>query len=1082
MSYNAHSNHAPVDNIVVPSLGGSDESFFPGEDDYTDSNLNDETISVLTGDKTHAEVQSDEEYEEYDMPILEYPLAEYDYESQIELESDVAMATVCDTVANEKEESHNQNDLPEECVMVNTQLADHRSESLDDGEILLLKLMKLCKDAQVPGYFFNEMLSIIQQTTNASDNRDVLQVAIQKHPNSNRFLKHINQIFPTPRPLKTLVGLEGFCEESVTGYRGGTMTNAQLVHWDPKEVLMDILGLDRVFKVKENITLVSSDGDRFKQTGGDTSNNTELLHGSWARSYIQSKGEEWVDGLDLLCPVVIYIDETHVTGNGRVKVTPVLMACGLLNKNVRYLQENIKPLAYIPRHDTDSSALKDRSEQAKGRAVRNFHKLMAVITRSLVDMKRDLLKKKTVIRIGNVHRRMRLHCPVAFFVGDAKQQDILAGRYLNQKTRRISRWCDTSVEQAGIPGHNCNKWLVAETKSIMEELYRWMDMEGPELNLLQGTKKQKLATQRKKIRELEKKLESISAHRVVNGLWETIDDDNTLLPLPHDMMHIFTRICRTLFELTVACLSQTERAVLDKLVEKLMGDHRSSETPRFPRVTFSGGFCSISELTSSEWIGKMFCLMILSHLPIGQKAMKDCFERKGARERKERKDDEEIPPTNPVTAKEVIDLFEDLLLFHAYYSIGWPYDRNVKKPPISSIFHWDETKEKILRDYIKKLQMKITKRFPRKKGQGWFFQKFHELLHLVLCISMYGMPDNYNADWGERALKQYGKKPGKLVKKKMDDEMLEKLADKIVNMDVVDKAYSICVDQADVDSESEMEDYAAGTETLDETMPKITYTHEKVSKYMCAVGSGSLIHKEWHRHRQLKKVPILPELVTNYFVKEYGNDDDIRFIHGYTELKIHREGVTDDMIFRCHPSFRSGPPWYDWCLVNFGENTGSSYPGNMFRGSGVTDENKVPCKILAIFKVESKDGMGTAKILVQRCRGSNHKNDSCLTESWQKYSILKTRRIPAMDKNRNILPSGQGKLIKVRYPKLEVVEPAMIELPLFVVEEDPVVRVYGEVANYEHSDNILVVRDRIEHWSLNFDCKLTKTDYSTNNY
>ena len=87
-----------------------------------------------------------------------------------------------------------------------------------------------------------------------------------------------------------------------------------------------------------------------------------------------------------------------------------------------------------------------------------------------------------------------------------------------------------------------------------------------------------------------------------------------------------------------------------------------------------------------------------------------------------------------------------------------------------------------------------------------------------------------------------------------------------------------------------------------------------------------------------------------------------------------------------------------------------------------------------------------------------------------------------MDKKRNILPSGQAKLIKVRYPKLEVVEPAMIELPLFVVEEDPVVRVYGEVANYEHSDNILVVRDRIEHWSLNFDCKLTKTDYSTNNY
>ena len=76
------------------------------------------------------------------------------------------------------------------------------------------------------------------------------------------------------------------------------------------------------------------------ETGGDPTNNTELLHGSWARGYIESKPEEWVDGLDLLCPIVVYIDETHVTGNGRVKVTPVLMSCGLLNKNVRYLQES----------------------------------------------------------------------------------------------------------------------------------------------------------------------------------------------------------------------------------------------------------------------------------------------------------------------------------------------------------------------------------------------------------------------------------------------------------------------------------------------------------------------------------------------------------------------------------------------------------------------------------------------------------------------------------------------------------------------------------------------------------------------
>ena len=53
----------------------------------------------------------------------------------------------------------------------------------------------------------------------------------------------------------------------------------------------------------------------------------------------------------------------------------------------------------------------------------------------------------------------------------------------------------------------------------------------------------------------------------------------------------------------------------------------------------------------------------------------------------------------------------------------------------------------------------------------------------------------------------------------------------------------------------------------------------------------------------------------------------------------------------------------------------------------------------------------------------------------------------------------------------------MIEQPLFVVEEDPAIRVYWQDDNNEHSPNVLVVRDRIEHWSLNFDYKLTETEY-----
>ena len=984
-------------------------------------------------------------------------------------------------------------EVVDEGEVVQDLFCDERTNQLSEGEIMLLRLSKLCKDAQVPNYFYNQMIGIMRDAITADVNATKV---VLTYTNRNQFLRRLSQLFPVPRPLKTVVGLETGNSGSHVEYNG----RAQLIHWDPTLALMSILGIDSVFADPKNVTKVGNNEDRFIQTNPNLSENTEILHGSWARNYIQDR-HDWVDGLDLLCPIVLYMDETHVTGNGRVKVTPILMACGLLNKNVRYLQENIKPLAYVPKHDPESYATKKNWTQgtAKGRSIRNFHSILSVVVRSLIEMKEKLLKKRTIVRIGKVHKRMRLHCPIAFFVGDAKEMDKVAARYGAYNSNRISRWCDTSFADCGTPGHRCREWLAAETKDTVLELNRWKFMDKTEMNSLEGTKQQRTQKRNEKVRMLTKKLHDVSAHRVVNSVWETMDDLQTVLPLPHDMMHIFTRICRLMFELTICCLSKSDQSKLDKLVEQLMGKHRSSETPRFPRMTFTGGFCAISNLTSGEWIGKLFTLMILAHLPKGKEAMKQCFERARARklsaEQNDTDDDtaankkrkknakgrgpeDELPPLNEITSDEVVDLFEDLLLFHAYYTVGWPYDRGAQPPSESSIYYWSVEKEEMLRNYIGGLQHKMTTRFPRRLGNGYRFQKFHEVLHLARCISLYGMPDNYNADWGERALKQYGKKPGRLVKKKMDDEMLENLADKIGEMDVIDQAYSVCVLQPDLEEEQDIVDN--GWELVEDGWDReIAHGHEKHAKYICTVGNGILLGLQWPGKRKLKKVPSIPEAIINYFVDTYSHCNDGRIIYGYTEYTIRRTGVNDDMKFRCHPCYKSGGPWYDWCLVRFGSTKGSTYPEDpeeRFMGSGLTGLEQIPCKMLAIFRVEDRNGIGKTKILVHPCAGSSHSRDTYLTESWKKDSISGLRSIPAMDQDGNILPEGEGS-IQVRYPKLEEIEPDMIEQPLFVVEEDPAIRVYSVADNKDHSANIILVRDRIEHWSLNFDYKLTKTEY-----
>ena len=56
--------------------------------------------------------------------------------------------------------------------------------------------------------------------------------------------------------------------------------------------------------------------------------------------------------------------------------------------------------------------------------------------------------------------------------------------------------------------------------------------------------------------------------------------------------------------------------------------------------------------------------------------------------------EDELPPLNEITSDEVIDLFEDLLLFHAYYTVGWPYHQSAQPPSKSSIYQWSIERER----------------------------------------------------------------------------------------------------------------------------------------------------------------------------------------------------------------------------------------------------------------------------------------------------------------------------------------------------------------------------------------------------
>ena len=70
-------------------------------------------------------------------------------------------------------------------------------------------------------------------------------------------------------------------------------------------------------------------------------------------------------------------------------------------------------------------------------------------------------------------------------------------------------------------------------------------------------------------------------------------------------------------------LPESLQTELDRLVEKLFAKLRSKERGSYPRLNFSKGFSKLTMLTSDEWAGKLFVLLIVLQTDLG----KEIFEK-----------------------------------------------------------------------------------------------------------------------------------------------------------------------------------------------------------------------------------------------------------------------------------------------------------------------------------------------------------------------------------------------------------------------------------------------------------------------
>jgi hypothetical protein len=301
------------------------------------------------------------------------------------------------------------------------------------------------------------------------------------------------------------------------------------------------------------------------------------------------------------------------------------------------------------------------------------------------------------------------------------------------------------------------------------------------------SKEQKFAIADRVVKAAKSFLEKCGFQSLANG-FDTheilfgFDDRGIFGACPTDPMHAFqSGIVMYITRMIVDKLGSGNQPKLDRLVERMVGRLRSSSKDQYPRFNFSKGFCKLSFITSDEWVGKLFVLLLVALTQEGRDIMAERFSKDdiplppGHKQEdvhvqtnnyENNADDldgkalEHCPPTDDrhkdqenkedllrkCSYNDFIELTEALLCFHAFYKVS---NAQVFDDGVMDVARIDAS--------IRRMMSMVKLYMPRKIGHRWNIQKFHDMLHIADDMRRYGSPKNFDAGFLESSLRFWAK-------------------------------------------------------------------------------------------------------------------------------------------------------------------------------------------------------------------------------------------------------------------------------------------------------------------------------------
>ena len=899
------------------SISLTDDQFFTIHDERSDNDQPELNINGVNGNMLDDEDSidigwgGDDSYDDEDPDDLDLDFDPFAARPDIipELERILQNLSLKDEVYGNSSAlpPYNNNELPirteEEMALVNTKVRSYvrqikrhrRNVSLTPLEHMkYLEILVEMNRSNAPASLFDKIGKLIFTNFGPSDEdsaptKEKLMTWIEKKV-------HPPELIHLSKPKKTVLS------DCPSG------RSVAITHFDYEYQLALLLSNEEIMN-PENLLFPNKD-DPFELTPEDgplEDVNSGFFHHKMTRAICKYRN-------DLLFPFVDFCDGTNVSRNS---LEPYLRCLGIFNRKTRNKPESWFALGFFEPL-VNFSPLDPNQKYETTDKLNDYHHVLKFLMQDCVRLEQSGFIFD--LDLGENRKFEVVFRPVTQLVlGDCKGADILCGRFgSHRKTVGICRDCDCPSTEASSSVWQCN-------------FFDKVSMRNKTAEELRGLSFWKLTSNA---------FDFVNTH--IPDVWGVFGIT------PPEILHLFyIGLCVYLCQGFIFQRSTAMRKYLDASAISLYTNNKRQSLRGMPHLAaYRNGFVTdVAMTTGKEKFSKVFLLYLF--------LMKTDITRNLVRQKPKKNE----PKVTRRHIKEWIYLLESSLCLSSFLKSD-SIDRNDLLQRIRDI----EDEVTVLEDSFFQRQirryMKLFKTLvKREKGQGLDLVKFHQLLHIFKYILHHGSPANTDGSRPEAVGKFLIKNPGRrtqirlslltlqTAKKMVEQRNIQDFAKIVLRRDKRNfnskKLHNFFMFPKEIDSDSDEDDESRDedSDSDEEVICHNNRDHQQQDRrrkrYQLSGSVYELYMHQSHTNLEMKIDWKTKVKYTNLWSKEFllgmerrlftdiaqagGTIKLSKSIIGRTSLKVFNPG-NDTVRYYAHPSFRSGLPWYDWVMLDWGRH------------------------------------------------------------------------------------------------------------------------------------------------------------------